>query len=69
LLPYAAVIAYLGTREPLSRGAVWTMITINAVWAADSALLLLSSWVNPTGLGYAFVIFQALVVAGFAEAQ
>jgi hypothetical protein len=69
LLPYAAVVAYLGTRESLSRGAVWAVIAVNAIWVADSVLLLLGGWVTPTMLGYAFVIFQAVVVAAFAEAQ
>jgi hypothetical protein len=69
LLPYAAAIAYLGTRERLSRGSVWTVIASNAVWAAASVLLLLSGWVHPSGLGTAFVIFQAVAVAAFAEAQ
>jgi hypothetical protein len=69
LIPYAAAIAYLGTRPILSRWAVWAMITANAVWVVDSALLLLSGWVSPTFLGAAFVIFQAVVVGGFAEAQ
>jgi hypothetical protein len=45
------------------------VIGINALWVADSVLLLLGGWVNPTGLGYAFVLFQAAVVAGFADAQ
>jgi len=42
---------------------------LNTAWVAESTLLLLGGWVNLTGLGYAFVLFQALVVAGFAEAQ
>ena len=69
LLPYAAVVAFFGTRERLSRGAVWTVIALNAVWVVDSIVLLLGGWVNPTGLGTAFVVFQAVVVAGFADAQ
>jgi hypothetical protein len=69
LLPYAAIIAYLGTRESLSRSAVWAVIVVNAIWVVDSVLLLLGGWVTPTTLGYAFVIFQAVVVAAFADAQ
>jgi hypothetical protein len=69
LLPYAAVVAYLGTRQKLSKGAVLVIIAANALWVAESFLLLFSGWVSPTGLGTAFVIAQALAVAGFAEAQ
>src|SRR3712207_141385 len=69
LLPYAAIIASLGTRESLSRSAVWAVIIVNAIWVVDSVLLLLGGWVAPTALGYAFVIFQAVVVAAFADAQ
>jgi hypothetical protein len=69
LLPIAALIAYLATRERLSRTGVWAVIVLNAIWAADSILLLLSGWVEPTRLGHAFVIAQALVVPIFAELE
>ncbi|MDI3307474.1 MAG: hypothetical protein QJR07_10240 [Acetobacteraceae bacterium] len=69
LLPYAALIAWLGSRASLTRPAVWVVIGINAVWAADSLLLLASGWVQPNGLGQAFIIAQALAVALFAELQ
>ena len=69
LLPYAAAIAALGTRDRLPRAAVWAVIALNVVWAVESALLLVSNWTDPTGLGIGFVIFQAAVVAGFAVAQ
>ena len=69
LLPYAAVIGYLGTRTTLSRGAVWTVIILNALWVVDSLALLLGPSLSPTALGYAFVLFQAVVVLVFAEAQ
>jgi hypothetical protein len=69
LLPYAALVAYVGTRERLSRAAIWAVIAANAAWAVESAMLLLSGWVSPTTLGAAFVVFQAAVVAGFAIAQ
>src|SRR5215204_1945543 len=69
LLPYAAVVAFLGTRATMSRRAVWAVIAVNGVWVADSLILLASGWVSPTGLGYAFVLAQALAVLVFAEAQ
>ncbi len=42
---------------------------MNILWAVDSALLLLTGWVAPTGLGLAFVLVQAGAVAVLAEAQ
>jgi hypothetical protein len=69
LLPYAALVAYVATREQLRRWAVWAVIVANAIWAVDSIILLLSGWLTPNALGYAFIIFQALIVAAFAEIQ
>ena len=69
LLPYAAVIAVLGTRATITRRAVWAVIAVNGIWVADSLILLASAWVSPTALGYAFVLAQALAVLVFAEAQ
>jgi len=69
LLPYGALVAYVATREQLRRWAVWAVIIANAIWAVDSIILLLSGWLTPNALGYAFIIFQALVVAAFAEIQ
>jgi hypothetical protein len=69
LVPYVAFVAYTGLRETVSRTAVWTIIAANALWAIASALLLVSGWVAPNALGYAFVIAQALVVALLGELQ
>jgi hypothetical protein len=69
LLPYAVIVAYVGTRPEVSKAAVWTIIALNALWAVESIGLLIGSWVAPTMLGYMFVIFQAVVVLAFAEAQ
>ena len=69
LLPFAAVVLWLGTRREVARGAVWAVIVVNALWAIDSIVLLLTGWIASTGLGIAFVVFQAVVVAGFAELQ
>jgi len=69
LLPYAAAVGWLASRPAVSGPAIWAVIACNAAWAADSILLLLSGWVAPSALGYAFVIAQALVVAAFAELE
>lgn len=66
LLPFAALLVYLAAREALSRGAVWAVIGLNALWTVDSVLLLLTGWVSPTELGYAFVVAQASGVAVLA---
>ena len=69
LLPFAALVGYLASREQPARAGVWIVIALNAVWTVDSIVLLLSGWVEPNGLGYAFVIGQAVVVGVFAELE
>lgn len=69
LLPYAAFVYFLASRDRVSRAAVWAVIGCNAVWAIDSVLLLTTGWVAPSTLGYVFVIGQAVVVAAFCELQ
>lgn len=66
LFPFAALLVYLATRDHLSPPVVWAVIVLNALWTVDSLLLLLTGWVAPTEVGYAFVIAQALGVAMFA---
>ena len=69
LVPYVAFVVYAGTRDIISRSAVWMIIVANMAWAAASALLLVSGWVAPAALGYAFVIAQAVAVALLGELQ
>jgi hypothetical protein len=69
LLPYAAFIGWLGLREQIQRPVAWAVVIGNAIWAADSFLVLASGWVEPTPAGYAFVIAQALAVLMYAEFQ
>ena len=69
LVPFVGFVVWVGTREVVARGAVWTIIAANALWVAASIGLLVGGWVAPTALGYAFVIAQAAVVALFAELQ
>ena len=56
LVPFVAFVAWVGTRQETSRGAVWAIIAVNALWVIAS-------------LGYAFEIAQAAVVALFGELQ
>ncbi len=69
LLPYAAVIAWAGTRAAPPRWAVRAAVALNLVWTADSLLLLFWGPASLTAPGAAFVLAQALVVLGFAIAQ
>jgi hypothetical protein len=69
LLPYAAALLYLGTRTTISRSGAWAVVGLNLIWAAASMLLLLTGWVDPTGVGIAFVLGQALIVVAVADVQ
>jgi uncharacterized membrane protein YdcZ (DUF606 family) len=69
LLVYAAVVAFVSTRDPLPRPLVWLLLAGNLGWAIACALLLLSGRVAPSMLGTAYVLAQALTVAVLAELQ
>jgi hypothetical protein len=67
LLPCAALMLWIATRESIWRLGAWTVIAGNAAWVAGSAALLVAY--SPTLPGYAFVIAQAVVVALLAELE
>lgn len=69
LIAYAAFVGFLGLRATLPAAAVWLVIVGNAIWALESLMLLAMGWAQPTLVGNAFVIGQALAVAAFAELQ
>lgn len=69
LIPYVAFVGYVGTRENISRSAVWAIIAANAAWALASVVLLVSGWIVPNLLGVVFIAMQAAVVAVFCELQ
>ena len=68
-MPFAATLLYLVTRVERFRLLAWGIVASNFAWAVASGTLLLTGWVEPTNLGVAFVIGQALLVAGFADLQ
>lgn len=67
LLPFAAFVAWAGTRREAPGLAVRAIIWINLLWVADSLMLL--AFQPASALGAAFVLAQALVVLGFALLQ
>jgi hypothetical protein len=73
LLPYAALVAWVGSRAHPARNAVRAIVAVNAVWVADSLALLAAgptlASLAPGALGVAFVLAQAAAVGCFAFAQ
>ena len=69
LLPFAAFVAFIGTRGDIPRSAAGAIVVVNFAWVAASVALLVSGTVAPTMLGYAFVLAQALAVGVLAELQ
>ena len=67
LLPIAAFIVWVATRDQISAAGVWLVIAGNAAWVLASLALLFA--VSPTVLGYAFVIGQAVIVGALAEME
>lgn len=69
LLPLALVLYWMSNQTVLPRTGVWAVIALNALWVLESIALLVTGYVQPTALGYAFVIGQALVVLLLAELE
>lgn len=69
LLPWTAFLLIAASRQQVSRAAVRGIVAVNVAWVVASLVLLAGSWVDPSALGIAFVIVQAIAVAGFAAIQ
>ena len=69
LLPWTAVVFNVARRPSLRRRGVWAVAGVNVLWAAASLVMLGAGWVDPTALGVAFIVVQALIVAAFASVQ
>jgi hypothetical protein len=69
LVPFVVFVLAQSMRRETTTGAIWAIIAVNLFWTADSFFVLLTGLIEPTGLGYAFVIAQALAVGGFALLQ
>lgn len=66
---FAAWLAFALTRDRITKAMAWFAVGVNVLWLLASLGLLASGWVNPTWLGVAFVVAQAVIVVVFAELQ
>jgi hypothetical protein len=69
LLPFAAMVFFFSRPAQLTPARVRAVIALNVAWVGASILVLVTGWLQPSMLGVAFVVFQALVVAALAELQ
>ena len=69
LVVYAASLWLLGTRDRVSRPAVWVVVVGNLLWAGASVVAAVAGWWSPTATGIAVVLAQAAAVVVFAELQ
>src|SRR4030095_6658935 len=69
LFPFVMFLVWLASRASLSKGAVWTVILLHALWTLYTFFFLMRGWFNPTQLGYAFVTAQAIGVALLASLE
>jgi hypothetical protein len=69
LIVFAVFVAWVGTRRSTARGLAGTIVLVNAMWVIGSGVVLLAGTLPLTMLGIAFVIVQALAVAGLAALQ
>jgi hypothetical protein len=68
-IPFAALAAWLGTRDRVHRPLVFVVISLNALCALDLVLLLVSGWVETNPLGELFMLAHAVIIAALAEAE
>ena len=69
LIGYALAVAWVGGRRTLHAGLVWAIVSLNLAWTAESILSVAGGYLDVTPLGLAFIIAQALAVAGFAALE
>lgn len=68
LLVWAAALTWIGTRDPVPPGLVREVVIGNLVWVAGS-IAVAFGLLSLTGVGLAWCLLQAVVVAGFAVSQ
>jgi hypothetical protein len=69
LLPFAAFVLWVATRQVIPGKAVWIVVGLNALWVIESIALLIGNWVAPNAFGTAVVLVQAVAIAVIAELE
>jgi hypothetical protein len=69
LVPWTVTLFVLSRRSEVTRLVLYDVVAVNALWTAASFGILIAGLVEPNFLGAAFVVIQALAVAGFAVLQ
>ncbi|WP_405792158.1 hypothetical protein [Streptomyces sp. NBC_01506] len=69
LVLYALFVGRVSTASAPHRTAVRLVIGSNLAWFALSAVTAAAGWLDPTGLGTALIVAQAVAVLGFADVQ
>lgn len=69
LVPFALLLALTLRADRPHRLAAWSVMEINLAWVAASFWVLYGAGLQPTAIGSAVVVVQALAVAGIAVLQ
>lgn len=69
LVPFAAALAWLGSRPRPGRGATRAVIAVNAAWVVASLAVAAAVLPRATPLGVLFVLGQAAAVGAFTLLQ
>lgn len=70
LFCYVALAGYLASCDPVPRPLAWTLVVANWAWVVACLALLLGGVIpEPSLLGKAYLVIQALAVAALAEVE
>ena len=69
LLAYALAVWLVGAGRRISAAAVEAVVVANVLWVIGSVIAVVTGFGSPTTAGAAWLVLQAVVVAGFAAVQ
>lgn len=69
LVPYVGYLVWLARRDEVPRAGIGVAIAANIAWAVGCAVLLAGGMVEPSALGVAFILLNAVVVLAFTDLQ